>query len=72
MTFATFDTWEEFMEHVQARRALYYQAPLDWQPVRVWARVLVNGSVQCGPLFHRDADPFVVDPSHLTRLRRCA
>jgi hypothetical protein len=65
-----FNTWEGLLLHIANGRALYYQAPLDHYPVRVrvvWSRA---GQVRCEPMFHREADPFTADCSHLSRFRR--
>lgn len=34
-TFLPFASWEDLLTHVRAGQATYYQAPLDFHPVRL-------------------------------------
>lgn len=68
-TFATFETWAEVLAHVSADRPIWYQAPLDWRPVRVECHLLRGGQrVRVVPP-SADVDPFTADAGHLQRFK---
>ena len=76
-TLQPFATWAEVLAHVGARQPIWYQAPLDYRPVRVravtlrrqrWTR-LQPTEVRVYPS-SMDCDPFWADAGHLDRFRR--
>ena len=65
-TFEPFDSWADVLAHVDAKRPIFYWAPLDVRPVRVFAESR-RGKVRVQV---RDAYPFTADAGHLDRFRR--
>ena len=79
--YLSFATWRDVLVHVQASKPIFYQAPLDFRPVRV--RVLLHrharrgtqGIVLSATVLRvypptNDADPFFADARHLDRFRQ--
>jgi len=67
-SFVSFATWEAVQAHIRAGLAVYYQAPLDYRPVRIGARVLSKHRIRVRPPT-RDVDPFTADRGHLERFK---
>lgn len=68
-TFGSFDTWADVLAHVRAGLAVYYQAPMDYRPVKIRARALGNHKIRVYPP-SSDVDVFTADSGHLPRFRR--
>lgn len=75
--FRAFGTWQEVLAYARTGAPLYYQAPLDYRPVRVQykvgartIRITPPGARGRGRL--RTSDPFTADSAHLDRFRRPA
>lgn len=49
MTFETFSTWGQLLDHAQADYPLWYQAPLDARPVMVSAVIRKDGRLRVTP-----------------------
>lgn len=87
MNLAGFNTWHDVLAWARAGKPLYYHAPLNVSPVRLWPGVPVRGSafytvrprtIRITPADahgrgkERMADPFTADAKHLDRFRRPA
>jgi len=85
MNFATFATWPELLAYAATGEPLYYHAPLNVEPVRIWKREPEPGlpcyavrarSLRITPPdahgrgARRTADPFTADKGHLDRFKR--
>lgn len=83
--FQSFDTWVDVMSWARRNLPLYYQAPMNIYPVRLWreaptrahatyivrARTLrITSSDAVGRGRLRTADPFTADKDHLDRFLR--
>lgn len=68
-TFTTFTSWREVLIHVMAGKPVWYQAPLDYRPVRVRTHPTAGNKLRVFPPAG-DADPFVADAGHVDRFRR--
>ena len=66
--FSGFPTWADVMRHVRLGLCVWYQAPLDYKPVLIDARLTRGEKVRVRPF--GDADPFTADEGHLDRFRR--
>jgi len=74
--FCGFETWTDVLTYARRGELLYYHAPLDIEPVRLWTfevrprtiRIWPPGSEGRGRT--RTADPFTADHHHLDRFRR--
>lgn len=71
MTFQSFASWTELLDHITAGYSLWYHAPLDFRPRRVSAVVRKDGKLRVYPST-TDADPFTADTAHLDRFRQLA
>lgn len=67
--FVSFDSWDQVLEHVRARKPTWYQAPMDHRPVKISVAVAGVHTVRVIPP-SRDVDPFTADLGHLNRFRR--
>ena len=64
VTFRTFDTWQQVLDHVSKRGHIYYKGALNYKPEFVWAKVHMGQKVRTEP--SRDqADPWTMDSSYL-------
>jgi hypothetical protein len=71
--FAHFPNWRAVLEYAAAGGPLYYHAPLDFRPVKLWdykvrartLRIWPHGSRGRGRM--RTHDPFTADKGHLNR-----
>ena len=70
MTYRTFASWAELLDHIKAEYELFYKAPLDFHPARVTAHVRKDGKVRVYPHWASAADPFTADMAHLERFRK--
>ena len=77
-TLRPFATWAEVLTHVAGGQPIWYQAPLEYAPVRVQAmpyrrqrgvRLQKPTKVRVYPP-SSDCDPFWADAGHLDRFRR--
>lgn len=66
--YSTFETWTEVIAHVTDGCTTYYQAPLDYRPVKVYAKASLN-VIRITPPAGSGADPFTADENHLGRFR---
>ena len=64
--YCSFASWTDVLLHVRKALPIYYQAPLDLQPVRVTATIW-RKRVRVQP--PSAADLFVADAAHLSRFR---
>jgi hypothetical protein len=70
LTFTPFESWADVRTHCARSGGLYYCAPLDPAPVRVYVvRVFKNGKIRLRAA-NRDAVTFTADASHLSRMRK--
>ena len=67
--YATFDTWDQLLEHIRAGFPGCYHAPVDVRPYRVNVGAFKNGKIRVYPL-GGTADRFTADAAHLGRFRR--
>ena len=78
ITFEPFANWDQLIDHVRAELPLWYHAPLDYQPVRIYDSIVrKDGKVRVYPSdrYHakrnpNGCDPFTADRGHLERFRR--
>lgn len=76
--FTGFSTWSDVLAYARTGAPLYYHAPMDAFPVRIFhfkvrartIRIWPPGSQGRGRM--RTADPFTADKGHLNRFRRPA
>ena len=74
--FARFASWQEVLAFAATGAPLFYWAPLNIAPVRLWRfevrartiRITPPGATGRGRM--RTADPFSADAKHLDRFRR--
>lgn len=61
-------SWNEILDAARAGRPLWYQAPLDFRPVRLTVRrVFKNGKIRFNAP-NVSCDPFTADSSHADRI----
>lgn len=68
-TFEGFTDWEALQLYVRSGCRVFYQAPLDYRPIPVKARVKADGRIAVLPP-STDVDPFLADVAHLARFKR--
>lgn len=69
--FDSFDTWDEVLTHVESGARTYYQAPLDYRPIPITAKVRRHSKkvwIIAPP--SSDYDAFYADAAHLDRFRK--
>lgn len=69
--YESFASWAQLLDHVAGSYPLYYQAPMDHQPVLIAVKQRQDGCLRVYPPY-RGCDPFTADERHLERFWRLA
>lgn len=70
--FVGFLTWDAVIEHVEAGKPTYYQAPMNVRPTRVNVKLSERRKVRITAPVTADWDSFTADSAHLDRFKKRA